>query len=113
MSSKELKKEQKFRYFKDEDCREPVYSIQFPDPVIRGSEKAELTIFAKNVTPDQLTDIQFTPNDPDLTIEQSSEECSPFGIIKVKFVFTPKADRKNALESEFSVRGRAIVRGNK
>jgi len=106
-----LKKEQKFRYFKDEDCREPVYSIQFPDPVIRGSEKAELTIYAKNVTHEELADIQFVPADPDLKIEQSSEACSPFGVIKVKFIFTPKGDRTKALESEFTVRGRAIVRG--
>lgn len=113
MSEEELRKEQKFRYFKDEDCREPIYSIQFPEPVIRGSEKAELIVFAKNVTPDELADIQFTPADPDLKIEQSSEKCSPFGVIKVKLIFSPKADRNNALESEFTVRGRAIVRGNK
>ena len=106
------KREQKFRYFKDEECREPVYNIEFPDPVIRGEETAELTLYAKNITHEELDSLQWIPQDPDVKIEWSKDRVMPFEVLTVKFIFTPKEDRKKALSSKFDVQGRAIMRGS-
>ena len=106
------KREQKFRYFKDEECREPMYNIVFPDPVVRGEEKAVLTVYAKNITNEELDSLQFIPQDPDLKIEWTKEKVMPQEMLKLKFIFTPKEDRNKALNTEFVVQGRAIMRGS-
>jgi len=105
--------EQKIRYYKDKECREPFYAIEFPDPVVRGEEKAILTVWAKNVTPDELDNLQFIPQDPDLKIEQASKKIKAFGVIMLKFIFTPSENRNKALDAEFVVQGRAIMKGTK
>lgn len=106
------KKEQKLRYFRDPECREPIYNIEFPDPVVRGEEKAELTVYARNVTNEELDSLQFIPQDPDLKIEWDKDKVMPHGTLMLKFIFTPKEDRNKALNAEFVVQGRAIMRGS-
>lgn len=103
--------EQKFRYFKDVECSQPLYIISFPEPVVRGEEKAELTVYAKNITSEELDNLNFIPQDPDLKIEKSSDRVEPKGTIMLKFIFAPKEDRNKELNTEFIVRGRAIMRG--
>jgi len=95
----------------DSECREPIYSIEFPDPVVRGEERAELTVYAKNVTPEELDSLQFIPQDPDLKIEYDRNHVKPYEVIMLKFIFTPSEDRNKALDAEFVVQGRAIMRG--
>lgn len=107
-----LSKEQKLRYFRDPECREPMYAIEFPDPVVRGEEVAELTVYAKNVTPEELDNLQFIPQDPDLKIEFDRNHVKPYEVIMLKFVFTPSETRNKALDAEFVVQGRAIMRGS-
>lgn len=111
MSEHPSKHEQKIRYYKDKECREPFYAIEFPDPVVRGEEKAILTVWAKNITPEELDNLQFIPQDKDLKIEQGSTNIKPYETIMLKFIFTPSEDRNKALDAEFVVQGRAIMRG--
>lgn len=111
MTENPLSKEQKLRYFKDPECREPMYVIEFPDPVVRGEEKAELTVYAKNVTSEELDNLQFIPQDPDVKIEYDRNHVESFGVIRLKFVFTPSETRNKALVADMVVSGRAIMRG--
>lgn len=106
------KAEQKFRYFKTERCDEPLYIIEFPEPVVRGEEEAELVVYAKNITQEELDQLEFIPQDPDLNIEKSDVKVGPFGIIKLKFIFTPSENRNKILDTNFVVKGRAIMRGS-
>lgn len=108
-----LKHEQKFRYYSDEECRVPLAMIKFPTPVVRGLETAKLEVYAKNVTPEELVDIEWIPSDPDLKIEWDSNKVEPYGKVRLVIKFTPKEDRKTELDSDFTVRGRAIIRGTK
>ena len=113
MSEHPSKHEQKIRYYKDKECREPFYAIEFPDPVVRGEEEAILTVWAKNITPEELDNLQFIPQDSDLKIEFTSNKIKPFKVIRLKFIFTPSENRNKALDAEFVVQGRAIMRGSK
>ena len=113
MSEHPSKHEQKIRYYKDKECREPFYAIEFPDPVVRGEEKAILTVYAKNITPEELDKLQFIPQDPDVKIEYTANKIKPFGVIRLKFIFTPSENRNKALVSDIVVQGRAIMRGSK
>jgi len=106
------KAEQKFRFFKDERCDQPLYLIEFPEPVVRGEEEAELVIYAKNITGEELDKLEFIPQDPDLKIEKGKDKVGPFEILKLKLIFTPSEDRNKVLDTSMIIRGRAIMRGS-
>lgn len=110
MSSPELTEEQKLRYFEDIECSKPLTTISFPEPVIRGEEKTELTVYAKNVTTEELDKLQFVSNNPDLKITSSQDKVEAHGLIQLKFVFEPSKSRSKKLDSTFVVKGRAIIR---
>lgn len=109
-----LKDEQKFRYYSDEDCRIPLSAIIFPDPpVVRGLETAKMEIWAKNITPEELVDVEWVAQDPDVKIEWDKNKVDAYGKVRLVVKFTPKEDRSEPLDSEFTVRGRSIIRGRK
>lgn len=105
------REEQKLRYFKDPECTQPIYAIRFPDPVVRGEEQAELIVYAKNITNEELDNLKFEPKDPDLTIKADQDKVEPSGVIRVVFTFAPSENRDKRLDSEFKVSGRAIIKG--
>jgi hypothetical protein len=107
------KEEKMFVYYKDPECREPVYSIEFKDPVVIGREKAELVVYAKNVSRAELYELEFVPKDKDLKIEKSDRQVMPEKTIMLKFVFTPSEDRKTELDTEFSVTAKGIIRAKR
>lgn len=109
----EKKSEAKLRYFEDVDCKKPITVIEFKDPVLRGEEEGKLTIYAKNATKDELTNIHFESKDKDLHIEPSADKISPEGVISLMLTFTPPKTRETELNTEFVVTGQAIVRGFK
>jgi len=106
-------REKLFQYFKDPDCREPIYNIEFPEPVVAGREKAEMVVYARNISPAELYDIEFHPSDPDLKIEKSSDKASPAETIMLKFIFSPSEDRKEPLDAGMSVTAKGIIRAKK
>jgi len=103
---------QRFRFFKDERLSQPLYIIEFPEPVVRGEDEAELVIYAKNITQEELDQLEFIPQDPDLKIEKSANKIGPFGVVKLKLVFTPSEDRNKVLDCSMMIKGRAIMRGS-
>ena len=105
------REEQKLRYFKDPECTQPMYAIRFPEPVVRGEEQAELVVYAKNITDEELDLLKFEPKDPDLTITPDVNRVEPKGTIRVVFIFAPSENRNKRLDSEFKVSGRAIIKG--
>lgn len=105
-------KEKIFQYFRDPDCREPISTIEFSEPVVAG-QKSEKTVYAKNVTPAELYDIEFHPEDKDVRIEKSGDKCSPQETIMLKFVFSPSQEREEALDTKFSITAKGIIRAKK
>lgn len=103
--------EHKFQFYKDPECRTPLGRIQFPDPVMRGHEKAELIVYAKNMTKEEFDSLQFESVDPEVKIEKSDDKVMSLGTIMLKFIFTPSENRNNALNTEMKICGRAIIRG--
>lgn len=107
-----VKEEKMFQYFKDPECRQPIYSIEFPEPVV-GGQKGEVVVYARNTSPAELYDLEFVPKDKDLTIEKSDDKVKPNEMLMLKFVFSPAEDRKTELDAEFSVTAKGIIRAKR
>lgn len=105
-------KEKLFVYFKDPECRVPLNTIEFAEPVVAG-QKSEKTVYAKNVSPAELYDVEFHPEDEDVKVEKSSDKCSPQETIMLKFIFSPSEDRQEGLDSKFTITAKGIIRAKK
>jgi hypothetical protein len=109
-----MTQEKLFQYFKDPECREPIYNIEFPEPVVSGREKAELIVYARNITPAELYDLEFIPVDPDLKIErENKDKVFPQETIMLKFIFSPSEDRKEPLDTGMNVTAKGIIRAKR
>jgi hypothetical protein len=107
-----MRKEKLFQYFKDPELTQPIYNLEFPEPVVAGLEKKEMTVYAKNISPAELYDVEFIPKDPDLKIDKNTDKVNPTETIVLKFIFTPAEDRKEPLNTEFTVTTKGIIRAN-
>jgi len=107
-----VRKEKLFQYFKDPELTQPIYNLEFPNPVVAGLEKGELTVYAHNISVAELYDVEFIPKDPDLKIDKSSDKVNPKEVIILKFTFAPAEDRKEPLNTEFTVTTKGIIRAN-
>lgn len=99
-------RELKLKFYNDEKCTEAL-QLGFPKPTVTGHE-AVMKAYVKNVTGEKLYDLKFECKDMDLRIEAEDNKIMPYGVLEIKFVFTPNRKRTESLVSSFIVTGNAL-----
>ena len=102
------REEQKLRYFKDPECRVPLFALRFEEPVTVG-EIGEQVVYAKNITNEELTGIVIESEDPNVKFEIGSATLKPQESTTVKIIASPKDLKPLILKPK--VKGTAIARG--
>lgn len=100
--------EQKLRFFKDPECTNPLFIIAFDEPITVG-ETGEKVVFVKNITNEELVDLEIESPDPRVKFVLGTNKLDPKISTTVKILATP--DTLKAITIKPIVRGRAIARG--
>lgn len=97
--------------FEDAECRKPVSSIKKEDFVSAGTVSDKIVVYIKNISGFDLTNMDFSTDDPDLSIEPKGIQMLESGkVISLIIVWKPNALRETALNAIITYRANVVKR---
>jgi len=99
-----------FEVFKDKELKQVITEIKTDKPVLAG-QTYETTIYIKNITKYELSDILFIASDIDVSFEpRVVVHMNPDEVVAVKAIWKPILTRMTPLNASISADFRVIVR---
>jgi hypothetical protein len=99
-----------FIVYKDADLKQVITEIKTDEPILAG-QTYETTIYVKNISRYELSDILFIASDADLSFEpRVVQHMNPDEVVAVKAIWKPILTRMTPLNTKISADFRVIVR---
>ena len=103
-------------YYKDKECTDPIKEdntgkplIKIPKVVLDG-EKTTETVYIVNRSNYEFQIGGVSNPDADVKLEIEDDTLYPNKPVKVDITFSPKIGRKEVLNTQFSIKGRFVIR---
>ena len=99
-----------FIVYKDKELKQVLTAIKTDEPVLAG-QTYETTIYIRNISRHELSDILFLTSDADLSFEpRVIRHMNPDEVVAVKAIWKPIITRMTPLNATISADFRVIVR---
>jgi len=99
-----------FIIYKDAELKQPITEIKTNEPILAG-QIYETTIYVRNISNFELSDILFIASDTDVSFEpRVIRHMNPTEIVSLKVVWKPTINRETPLNTTISADFKVIVR---